>query len=248
MTSTANLEVAIVETTDGLTLVSVLAEKDEEVRFRVPADALELTGPQPCFMTHTPPFDFAQCEKHDTTFALGDVCKWHNRDPWEVIYEETDAQRARAVLAERDRDHALDQLDIQYERAVMAERHRNTAEARADAADAERDIAVIERNMAIAERDTAREEVQRLRRELEILNEHLSMDEDPIVLLVDRFASTCGECGRPADADEKAHESNNGCGREFTHISSRYLITPQMEDRLREMRPDLTFKKHDPTI
>jgi len=31
----------------------------------------------PCIMTHTLPFDFAQCERHDTTFALGDVCKYH---------------------------------------------------------------------------------------------------------------------------------------------------------------------------
>ena len=31
--------------------------------------------PAPCLMTHTPPFDFAQCETHDETFPLGGACK-----------------------------------------------------------------------------------------------------------------------------------------------------------------------------
>lgn len=30
----------------------------------------------PCEMFHEPPFDFAYCARHDTTFALGDVCKY----------------------------------------------------------------------------------------------------------------------------------------------------------------------------
>jgi hypothetical protein len=30
----------------------------------------------PCEMYHTPPMDFAFCETHDTTFALGDKCRY----------------------------------------------------------------------------------------------------------------------------------------------------------------------------
>ncbi|MFS0887044.1 hypothetical protein [Aeromicrobium sp. 179-A 4D2 NHS] len=208
MDTTAHLEVAVVETADGLSLVSALTENDEEVRFRVPADALILLGPQPCEMTHTPPFDFAQCEKHDTTFPLGEECKFHNRDPWEVIYDEADAQRRRAVIAERDRDEALD---------------------RAERAQRECDVAHIE--------------ADRLRKEVDMLYDRLKTEEDPVVLLVDRFTSTCGECGRPADSREKQHLWDDGCGRTFTHIGSRYFITPEFEDRLRAMRPDLTLKK-----
>lgn len=43
---------------------------DEQTALLAEIDAM------PCEMTHTPPFDFAQCERHDTTFALGDVCKY----------------------------------------------------------------------------------------------------------------------------------------------------------------------------
>lgn len=34
----------------------------------------------PCLMFHEEPFDFAYCERHDTTFALGDVCKYYRKD------------------------------------------------------------------------------------------------------------------------------------------------------------------------
>lgn len=30
----------------------------------------------PCDMVHERPYDFAYCAVHDTTFALGDVCKY----------------------------------------------------------------------------------------------------------------------------------------------------------------------------
>ena len=33
-----------------------------------------------CAMFHEPPFDFAWCETHDETFALGDVCKFSKGD------------------------------------------------------------------------------------------------------------------------------------------------------------------------
>lgn len=67
-------------------------------------------GPAPCNMTHTPPFDFAQCETHDTTFALGDKCKFDGRDMLDVYADEAQEQRARAVRAEMERDRALEAL------------------------------------------------------------------------------------------------------------------------------------------
>ena len=33
----------------------------------------------PCDMRYQPPFDFAWCETHDKTFALGDVCPFEKR-------------------------------------------------------------------------------------------------------------------------------------------------------------------------
>jgi hypothetical protein len=70
----------------------------------------DTTEPAPCRMTHTPPFDFAQCETHDTTFPLGDTCKFDGRDPFEVMADEAQEQRARAVRAEQALGEALDVL------------------------------------------------------------------------------------------------------------------------------------------
>lgn len=56
--------------------------------------------PAGCRMTYTEPFDFAQCETHDTTFPLGDTCKFEGRDEVDVLLEELDVQRSRAVRAE----------------------------------------------------------------------------------------------------------------------------------------------------
>ena len=44
------------------------------------ADRPRYDRPAPCKMTHTEPFDFAQCDVHDTTFPLGGVCEWHGVD------------------------------------------------------------------------------------------------------------------------------------------------------------------------
>jgi len=70
---------------------------------RAIADAIIADGwtkQAPCVMTHTPPFDFAQCETHDETFPLGEVCRFHERDMVEVLFEAADQQRMRAVRAE----------------------------------------------------------------------------------------------------------------------------------------------------
>ena len=104
-----------------------------------------LAGPAPCEMTRTAPFDFAQCETHDTTFALGEVCKFHNRDPFEVLYEEADEQRGLKVRAEAERDD-LGNLAAEYKR-------------RADQAESE----VQKLRTMTADRDAAQAEVERLR-------------------------------------------------------------------------------------
>lgn len=78
-----------------------LAAHDAEVR----AAALAEQGdkPDPCVMTHTPPFDFAQCETHDETFPLSGVCKWYGKESIaEVLQDEADVLRARAVRAEHE--------------------------------------------------------------------------------------------------------------------------------------------------
>ncbi|RLP70882.1 hypothetical protein D9V30_00145 [Mycetocola reblochoni] len=70
--------------------------------------------PTPCVMTHTPPFDFAQCETHDTTFPLGGACKWHGQTSiFEVLDREAMEQRGRAVRAEMQRDVLKARLDAQ---------------------------------------------------------------------------------------------------------------------------------------
>ena len=59
--------------------------------------------PGECVMTHTPPFDFAQCETHDETFPLGGACRFHGRTSVAEVYaDEADQMRARAVLAEAE--------------------------------------------------------------------------------------------------------------------------------------------------
>ena len=73
------------------------------------ADALDELLPDPCVMTHTPPYDFAQCATHDTTFPLGGVCKYHGKSMGEIaamFADEVDEQRLLKVRAEAERDSA----------------------------------------------------------------------------------------------------------------------------------------------
>ena len=80
---------------------SVLPRTEGESVTRWAARAVEaLLAPAPCAMKHEPPMDFAWCETHDTTFALGDKCKFDGRQAWEVYADEADEQRGRAVMAE----------------------------------------------------------------------------------------------------------------------------------------------------
>lgn len=72
-----------------------------------------------CVMKQGEPFDFAWCETHDVTFPLGGSCKFSGRSPMEVLWEEADAQRQRAVRAEL----ALERMQ---ETAEAAEAATNT--------------------------------------------------------------------------------------------------------------------------
>ena len=75
--------------------------------------------PDPCEMTYTSPFDFAQCETHDTTFPLGGVCKWHGKNSIAaVLQDEADEQRGLKVRAEAERDAAL--AAVERVRAVLS--------------------------------------------------------------------------------------------------------------------------------
>ena len=56
--------------------------------------------PAACDMKHEKPYDFAWCKTHDSTFPLGEKCKFDGREPWEVYADEADEQRRRAVRAE----------------------------------------------------------------------------------------------------------------------------------------------------
>ena len=69
------------------------------------------------------------------------------------------------------------------------------------------------------------------------------------VLLIGRFSSSCGNCGRQTLPEEKTHHtisgydpSRPGCGVEWTHVSSNYFDPyGRLQERLKEMRPDLIF-------
>lgn len=64
--------------------------------------------PAPCEMVHTPPFDFASCTTHDTTFPLGSQCEWYGvTSVTEHLMAKIDDLRARAVRAEHERDTLL---------------------------------------------------------------------------------------------------------------------------------------------
>lgn len=65
-----------------------------------------------CVMTHEEPYDFATCETHDTTFALGAECKFNGREVWEVFAEEADEQRGLKVRAEMEAEESAIALDV----------------------------------------------------------------------------------------------------------------------------------------
>ncbi len=86
-------------------------------------DAEQGDKPAPCVMTHTPPFDFAQCETHDETFPLGGACKWDGKESIaQVLQDEADALRMRAVRAEHQLEILRAELgEAEWEYGIGAE-------------------------------------------------------------------------------------------------------------------------------
>lgn len=75
-------------------------------------DAVEV-----CHMVHTEPYDFASCETHDTTFALGETCKFDGQVMWHVYADEADDQRGLKMRAEMEAEDA--RLDNDVLRAAV---------------------------------------------------------------------------------------------------------------------------------
>lgn len=69
-------------------------------------------------------------------------------------------------------------------------------------------------------------------------------------IIIDRWHSRCNNCGIDCDPYEKSHITNlgydkeirktPGCGVEWTHVTSAYLIFG-IENSIMSMRPDLIF-------
>lgn len=69
------------------------------------------------------------------------------------------------------------------------------------------------------------------------------------LLLIGTWSSSCGGCGKHCDPYEKSHETilpgyskdgpKEGCHMVYTHVVSTY--GPYLEDRVKEMRPDLEY-------
>lgn len=84
--------------------------------------------PETCRMTHTEPYDFAVCETHDTTFALGSECKFNGRLMVDVLADEADEQRMRAVRAEHESEHTVQDAVAATWRTVLSKHPRVTYE------------------------------------------------------------------------------------------------------------------------
>lgn len=63
-----------------------------------------LTAVIPCDERYTEPYDFAYCEAHDRTFALGSHCDHAGLSEVDYLDGRERAQRVRAIRAEDERD------------------------------------------------------------------------------------------------------------------------------------------------
>lgn len=63
-------------------------------------------------------------------------------------------------------------------------------------------------------------------------------------LFIDTDRSYCGACNKNADPNETHHVmevmQGDGCGAEFTELSSHYMDFEGLHRSIRKMRPDLT--------
>lgn len=89
-------------------LHEVFGRHDESWHPKHLAEAIASAGWVPnivdCDLVYQEPFDFAQCNTHDETFALGDTCKFNGRSEADVFFGEAQEQRGRAVELEGQMD------------------------------------------------------------------------------------------------------------------------------------------------
>ena len=66
-----------------------------------------------------------------------------------------------------------------------------------------------------------------------------------VTLYINPSDSRCGACNRNADPYEPAHlmekMRGEGCGATYTAVSSHYVNVAGLDERIKEMRPDLPF-------
>lgn len=71
----------------------------------------------------------------------------------------------------------------------------------------------------------------------------------PETLIINTWSSQCGSCGKGCSPDDETHErilgygvpdGTKGCGVRWTKVASEY-VGAGMEERIRDMRPDLEF-------
>lgn len=77
-----------------------------------------------------------------------------------------------------------------------------------------------------------------------------AVNSHPPTLIVGDWHSRCGACGLAADPDERAHVTvlpgwsggwfGVGCGVVWTHVRADVASRIGAEERIREMRPDLS--------
>lgn len=75
------------------------------------------------------------------------------------------------------------------------------------------------------------------------------MNYPPKTLVVDRWSSSCGDCGKAANPASKTHDillgwgptnGDPGCGVEWENVTSNY-VGMAMEEAIRNLRPDLNY-------
>jgi hypothetical protein len=70
-------------------------------------------------------------------------------------------------------------------------------------------------------------------------------------LYINKSESRCGACNKGCDPNEESHitllgwaavnDKMQGCGAEYTAVSSDYYGFPGLEEAIKEMRPDLPY-------
>lgn len=71
------------------------------------------------------------------------------------------------------------------------------------------------------------------------------------ILYINKSESRCGACNKGCDPYEESHitllgwhatnDKMQGCGAEFTELSTDYIGFPGLIESIMEMRPDLPF-------